>query len=102
MHEALSLMPKQSSDGKEPRVTPKILAERLHLTAETISAPSIIPLWHSAIPEQTMSVSTPCIPRFTSVSIQPSFQGEVHSSSKGMPFARASPPASKSSREVSS
>jgi len=45
--------------------------------------------------------SSPCAPRLTSVWIQPSFQGAVLSSAKGMPFIRASPPASKSNLHVS-
>jgi hypothetical protein len=44
--------------------------------------------------------SSPCTPRLMSVSIQPSFHGAVLSSEKGMPFTRASPPASQSRPHV--
>lgn len=53
MHEAPVLMPKQPSDGEEPRITLKILAERLHLTPGTISAALNNSAAARAIPEHT-------------------------------------------------
>ena len=65
--------------------------EDLLIPAPTIKCPLYAPLHCS---------TSPCTPRLTSVSIQPSFQGAVLSSAKGMPFTRASPPASKSKPHV--
>ena len=51
--DAPNVMPKRTSDMKEPRVTLKTLAEHLHLTAGTISAALNDSVAARAIPEHT-------------------------------------------------
>ncbi len=55
---------------------------------------------HRSLDTLLHNASIPFTPRLMSVSIQPSFHGLVRCSSKGTPFTRASPPASKSRPQV--